>query len=211
MESQRSQGEVPEALRYHERGTLAPMPEAQISPAAAAPAVVVNSRDTRIIGVHPQQGHTTNGGAVKIGGGQPVHATMGASGARVAAPSGLPTGTPRAQTGAAISKPAPQTSTAKPAAAAKVDASALTTAEAALALDNIEGQVFAVVIASPTTSLMLELAKDVVKKLRAQAGIPATIPLPWDLAPAKSEDVAPAPIAATAAPTVVASDVPTTK
>ena len=98
----------------------------------------------------------------------------------MAAPSGLPTGTPRAQTGAAISKPAPQTSTAKPAAAAKVDASALTTAEAALALDIIEGQVSAVVIASPTTSLMLELAKDVVKKLRAQAGIPATIPLPWD-------------------------------
>ena len=172
------------------------MPEAQISPAAAAPAVVVNSRDTRIMGVHPQQGHTTNGGAVKIGGGQPVHATMGASGARVVAPSGLPTGTPRAQTGAAISKPAPQTSTAKPAAAAKVDASALTTAEAALALDIIEGQVSAVVIASPTTSLMLELAKDVVKKLRAQAGIPATIPLPWDLAPAKIEDVAPAPAAA---------------
>ncbi len=187
------------------------MPDAQISPAAPAPAVVVNSRDTRILGSHPQQGHTTNGGAVKIGGGQPVHATMGASGARVAAPSGLPTGTPRAQTGAAISKPAPQTSTAKPAAAAKVDASALTTAEAALALDIIEGQVSAVVIASPTTSLMLELAKDVVKKLRAQAGIPATIPLPWDLAPAKIEDVAPAPIAATAAPTVVAGDVTTTK
>ena len=167
------------------------MPEAQISPAAAAPAVVVNSRDTRIMGVHPQQGHTTNGGAVKIGGGQPVHATMGASGARVVAPSGLPTGTPRAQTGAAINKPAPQTSTAKPAVAAKVDASALTTAEAALALDIIEGQVSAVVIASPTTSLMLELAKDVVKKLRAQAGIPATIPLPWDLAPAQVSPAAP--------------------
>ena len=54
------------------------MPDAQISPAAPAPAVVVNSRDTRIMGVHPQQGHTTNGGVVQIDGDQTVRSTMGA-------------------------------------------------------------------------------------------------------------------------------------
>jgi hypothetical protein len=159
------------------------MPDAQISPAAPAPAVVVNSRDTRIMGVHPQQGHTTNGKGVQIHGDQTVRSTMGASGARVAAPNGLPQGTPKAQTGAAISKPAPTPTSVTKAATAKADG-VLTSAEAALCLDIVEGQVAQVVIASLQTSPMLELAKDVVKKLRVQAGVPATVPLPWDLAPA---------------------------
>jgi hypothetical protein len=170
------------------------MPDAQISPAAPAPAVVVNSRDTRILGSHPQQGHTTNGKGVQIHGDQTVRTTMGASGARVAAPNGLPQGTPKAQTGAAISTPTPTpASVAKPAAkatTAKADG-VLTSAEAALCLDIVEGQVAQVVIASPQTSPMLELAKDVVKKLRVQAGVPATVPLPWDLAPAA---IAPVPV-----------------
>jgi hypothetical protein len=177
------------------------MPDAQISPAAAAPAVVVNSRDTRIMGVHPQQGHTTNGGAVKIGGDQVVRATMGASGARVAAPNGLPTGTPKAQTGAAISHPAPAGATAaKPATTTKgridgkTDDAALTAAEAALALDIVEGQVTQVIIMNAAPSAILVLAKDVVRKLRAQAGIPTTVPLPWDLAPAQVSSAAPVPV-----------------
>jgi len=170
------------------------MPDAQIHPATLAPAVVANSRDTRIMGVHPQQGHTTNGGAVKIGGAGTVRSTMGAAGARVA--SNVPAGTPKAQTGAVVApaqKPAQAGAGKAAVAALKGNVNDLTTAEAALALDIVEGQVTQVVIAGAPPSPMIELAKAVVVKLRAQAGIPATLPLPWDLAPPQVIPAAPVP------------------
>ena len=216
------------------------MPDAQIRPATPAPAVIANSRDTRVLGVHPSENHHTNGKAVQIGGGpgQAVNATMGAAGARVNAPAqgaSGPVGTPKAQTGAVVTAPgtpfappgaraavkataiAPPQGSAVPSRAALPkggaqvqSANALSLAEAALALDIVEGQVAQVIIANQAPGHLLQLAKDVVVKLRAQAGIPSDIPLPWDLAPPAIVAPVPVPVpessGAASSPTVPVSE-----
>ena len=173
------------------------MADCQIRPAAEAPAVVSNSRDTRMLGSHPSENHVTNGKGVQMtaGPGQAVRSTMGAAGARVAATT-APAGTPKAQTGTIIQKPAAVQPVKAPATAATVKAdagNAFDKSEAALALDIVEGEVSRAITTNAVPASMVELAKSVVRKLRAQAGIPASIPLPWDLAPPQISS-APVPV-----------------
>jgi hypothetical protein len=173
------------------------MAEVIIRPATPAPAVQANSRDTRVVGVHPEQTHITNGAAVKVTGGPgaAITANMGPSGARVKAPN---------QGKSESAKPIatterPPLAPSAPRAAGKATAAApvappkpeLTLAEAALALEIVEGQVAQVVMVQAAPSATLELAKDVVRKLRAIAGVPDSVPLPWDLAPPPVTDAPP--------------------
>jgi hypothetical protein len=140
---------------------------------------------------------------------------MGASGARVAA-TGAPTGTLKPSQGAVVQKPATATkpvaapAQVKPKAVPATEASAFTREEATLCLDIVEGEVSRAIIANAVPATMLDIAKTVVKKLRAQSGIPESIPLPWDLAPpqiSSSPVPDPVPVPDLQAPTATVTEV----